>query len=204
MKHILVCTLLAVSLAAPTCQAAEPEFKFGLEWGFALTVYRYFYEYYYDQYGPVMETDSYLLFFGNGQIMGNAGICFSDKFRASLHCGYMGIHKGRHMIPVLARFTFYPKGYENNGFLCFADAGPAFGVNGSRNPERPCIICNAGCGWRIMMSSGISMDLLVSARGAFDNPSIWDPYTGEYLPADNIRRSVSDMCALEFSVGLNF
>jgi len=204
IKRALILILLATSLLSSVCHAEEPYFKFGLEWGAAATIYRYYYEYYYDVYETVMNTDSYFLFLGNGHVMGNAGLYFCDKFCASIHCGYMGIHKGRNMVPVLARMTFYPSGFRNNGLFCYGDAGPAFGVTENKNSNGLCVICHAGGGYRITLSRKIFLDFLLSARAAFDKPGIWSVYAGAYVPPENVRKSVSNMYGLEFSVGLNF
>lgn len=204
MRRKLFLVLFAICFTASICRAEEPSFKFGIEWGFATTIYRYYYEYYYDVYETTLNTDSYFLLLGNGHIMANAGLYFGDRFCVSLHSGYMGIHQGRHMIPVLARFSYFPSGFNNNGMFCFGDAGPAFGVTKNKNPYGLCVICHAGGGYRLALSSTMSIDFLISARAAFDKPGIWSPYLNDYIPTENVRKSISNMYGLEFTLGLNF
>lgn len=202
MKRIIVAIL--IGFACLQARAEKPEFKFGLDWGFSTSIHRDYYQYYVTSFGAEMDSDSYFLLLGNGYVTANAGLYFGRRFCASIHSGYMAIYSDRHMFPVLARFSFFPQGYRSKGMYCFADGGVAFA--GFKNTESAgvCAIGHLGGAYRIPLSSKSSLDFMVAARGAFDHPGIHDPYTHGYIPRSDVRKSDSNIYAIEFSVGLNF
>jgi len=204
MKRRFILIILSIIATCQVCRASEPEFHIGGEWGFAATVFRQYYAYYLYDGEAVLDTEDYFLILATGHALLNAGIYFSDKFEASILGGIMGIHTGRMVAPVLARFSYYPSGYHSKGFFCFADGGPALGVTKNEEASGICSICHLGGAYRCPLSSKFSLDFKLAARAAFDHPGIKDPYSGGYIPVGNVRKSKSNMYALELSLAIDF
>lgn len=204
MKRLLTLTIALLALCSGRCLAISPVVSLGVEWGvepqFA-TMHRF--NYVCAEGYRVNDQWSGVNYHTNAFITGNISFNLGQWFRLGLYSGYSGISKNVNVVPVTLRLSFFPKGWSNTGFLYFLDGGTGFQIHKADTPSQaPSILVKGGAGYRYILSSQTSLDFLLTARGAVDNPLILDPDGHGYVM--DVRYSTAAYFAIGFSVALNF
>ena len=194
-KLILAAILGLLGLSG---EARAPLVKYGVEWGYAPTVY-------YKQALNYISEDGYrvddrtggLTWSSNGFILAGVGLNVSEHFCLSAHSGYMGISGGNRVIPVLLRATGYVAGSEKDGITVFLDFGAGLHIPKEDQPDRkPCLTGDAGLGYHLVLERRAGLNLMFSVKGTYDRPLVPD--------AKEVRRSAAFYLAPVVSVGLDF
>lgn len=198
--------VIAMSLACICARARAPFLRYGIEWGFNPNVFAKTQLNYLTSEGyRVIDNTDRGDFFPCGFIMANIGINAWEYMSVSVHSGYMGVSRNNRVIPLLLRVTGHINGSQKDGMFVFLDGGVGFHLPKTDEPPRKLgVTGDAGIGYRLRLSSGMSLDLSFCIKGFYDRPLIKDPDTGQYVPEEDIFKSDAFYLNPSVSVGLTF
>ncbi len=213
MRKFISAVIVFALLSAPVCPGRTGEeetsgvgrISFGLEWGYSQNLYKYRHINILSQEGSRIN-DSFLGFstHPSGSVMGKIGYDLHEKVCAALYFGYAGISEGCRAYPVLLRVSFAPKGLYEEGFFSFVDGGLGFRIKPTEYDRRAVTVVDIGEGYRIRLSPGCSLDLLLSLRASYDSPAIDNPEGSGYVQKENIRSNVAECYSVNLSIALSF
>ena len=175
--------------------------RFGVEWGGAENLYSWSHFNYRTSEGYRVD-DPYAGFDPNFNGFFNVfvGNDISEKVSVTLSCGFSGLHKGLRALPVQLRGFYFPKGNHYDGLILYGDIG----ADMLNFEESPCLIGDAGSGWRLALGGQFALDFLAGLRISMDRPVLMDPDSGKKIPAQDINACMADYLALTFSIAPNF
>jgi len=177
--------------------------RFGVEWGYSLSVYKYYH------FNYIEATDGYRVddegssssWLINAYGVGMVGVDLSRYLNLSLNIGLTGIYRGRNVYSASIRGSWYFSNVNSSGFFIYSDGG--LGISEAFD-EDFCALMHIGGGYRISLSRRSDLDLSLSFRSALDHPEIWDEWEGKYVEKRNIRRNNALYYALCFGIGISF
>lgn len=173
----------------------------GIDWGWSLTPAAYHHYNYLDKSigfrinDEGWDTSPHV----NAYILGSIAYDFSRIFGISILSGYQGIEKGRRIVPVVTRATFYLAGNEDDTVILFTDMGLALDEF-----KRKCNFFQLGSGYRIALNTRNSISFRMGLKVTYDRPDIWDPIEEEYIPEHNIKRNDAWYYALNLGLTMEF
>lgn len=180
-----------------------PRFTFGLESSYVLTFLDYSHFNFISADGDRRDVKSMSAgAWSNGQILLHGGVNVSERVNVSLYTGYSGIFVRERMIPVSLRVTwFYGRDPMRNRWMTFCSAGAGF-----NNPDLKRISAEgkAGGGYRISLNRHVKMDLLMAFQEVYTHIRAFEYDTGNYVPADRLRRNDTWISAFTFGIALVF
>lgn len=141
-------------------------------------------------------------FIGNARILANVGVNVTPHIALAAYSGLTGISKDFRAVPLTLRSTYFIRGMDCDGLLCYVDGGVGF--KNHRNLSDVCTLLSAGTGYHMALSRSVSLDFLISARLTLDSPDIFDPDSGKVIPAGNIRVNSARYGSLNLSIALSF
>ena len=204
MKRLAALLSALLALGCLRCPAITPVVSLGVEWGIEpqiASMHRF--NYVCAEGYRVNDQWSGIDYHTNAFVTGNISFNIARWFRLGLYSGYCGVSKNVNVVPLTLRLSFYPKGWNADGFLYFLDSGVGFHLRKAGDPEQsPCILVKGGAGYRHILSSDASLDFLLTARGVIDRPLIEDPDGYGYVT--DVRYCSAAYLALGFSIALNF
>ncbi len=211
MKKSISALVALALLSALACQArtggetSGSRISFGLEWGYFQNLYKYRHINIISQEGSRIN-DSFLGLsaYPNGSVMAKISYNLHEKVCATLCGGYAGISEGCRAYPVLLRLSFAPKGLYSEGFFSFIDGGLGFRIKPAEYDRRTVTIGDIGEGYRIRLSPGCSLDLMLSLRASYDSPSIDNPEGEGYVLPENVRSNEAEYYSVNLSIALSF
>ena len=198
---ITICLLLICTVArgGDWAKRLHP----GLSWGYSTTLLTYHHYNYQDQSIGFRIDDSGWEpgFVSNGWVMAQIAVDIAPQLAVSFLSGYQGISKGRAFFPLVARFSLYPSGMQNDGIFIFADAG--LNLLESINSASAYAV-QGGIGRRLAVAHRLAIDVHAGIRMAYDRPPVWDPLEEEYIAPSNVRRNDAWNYSLNFGIALVF
>ncbi len=202
MKRVLSILLLILCCSLVAAQEARrPAFRWGLEWGYGVTAFKYWSVNYLDSSVGYRVWDENHAFQAKSTAF--ACICVgadvSRKANLSMQLGMMGIDKDREVIPVGIRFNYSFRGTDADGPMAFFGGGLGFPDHFTTAAVH---YANIGGGYRIRLSSLWDIDFLATFRLCDDHPPVRDPESGEYVNESNIRKNVTAYCSLALGVAI--
>jgi|GEM_PF-2162533 len=207
MRKLLI-SIMMVMLLAGTLHAGDsgrmPVFRTGVEWGYNLSFWHFYHFNYLSDVGARVDSqDNHFTNYSNGMACAYAGVLLSPSWELDIVSGYLGIWKGRTVVPINMRLVKYLSSYDTDGgFKLFIDGGP---IIGRAKGDSIAWMMKQGFGRRVMLSDRLSMDLMLSLQESYDHPggSVFDPGHGIYIPEGNALRSNAAYCAVCLSIALN-
>lgn len=179
---------------------ARMEPVFGVEWGGATTILERYHRNFMAEAGyRVDEKGSVMSLKTTGSLTAKAGIRFNEHYTATVNTGIMGVRQQRSAVPITARFSYNFKNYEQNGLMCFLEAGAIYPNRYYAN-----FITESGVGYRIGLSHRFSLDFMLTFRVCADERKITDPDTGADVDIWNIKKNNSTFFATGYKIGINF
>jgi len=200
---ILLLSSFQASLSARVLPDETPftRFRFGAEWGYTQCFFLYRdYNYITDEGYRVYNRSFSAHWQPNAQIVGQIGYVLTTRSMLSLGAGYMGMGKGNRLFPVYLRYTFYPRSISEDGLFTYAQAGAAWHIHPMDG--RTALLGAAGGGYRLHLSHGCDLDLLLGLKYLHDHPALVDE--GFSIPGHNIRKNIAGYCALDISIAISF
>lgn len=200
--YTIVFLLLFCNLAAARPPEGRGFMRWGAEWGYGTSFYRYWNHNYMDpDLGRIFDSDEDFSLSANGYILLSAGADILPWLNISLYSGLMGISYGRQVVPLAIRANFFPKGANNDGLLLLAGTGIGFSDYFSKVPAH---FANIGSGWRVAMNKRWDMDFTLQLRVCGDKPPIWDADRNAYVNESDIRGNIAVYCSIEFGIAISF
>lgn len=203
LRYLLLSVLILLSGVLCPAQEQPRLLRYGVEWGASTTIATYYHYNYLDNMIGYRIDDSGMDYdrFGNAFVTAYCGLDVSRRIGVSLRSGLTGIQRGRRIVPLTVRGSWYPHGTDADGLFALVEAGLGF-------PDffdaKPVPLSFLGGGYRYRLGDGMSVDVQLSWRGALDHPEIWDEQERHYILPQNIRRNDAWHSALVLSVALNF
>lgn len=197
--------LSIVLLAFPaSLSARSPKVGFGMEWGINPQFFKFHKYNYVSHEGYRVNGDKSGVDYNiNAFLEANVSFQTGEHTVLGLYSGYSGITENSRVIPLSLRFTLFPTGPGQDGFMYFADAGAGFHLHKAGTPNQgPCLITKLGAGYRYLLGGRTSLDLLFNLQGCIDNPLLEDPDFEGYVT--DVRFNSAAYLALSFSMALNF
>ena len=174
--------------------------RYGLEWGYTASFLHSYHNNYLSEEGErVDEKGLELFYFTNAQAIAHVGVDLLGKYSVALCSGYIGIKQERRAFPLTLRGSFFFDGYDSDGLFCFLDSGVAI-FNGDKNT----MIAKCGLGRRITLGHGVMLDAGISARLAYDHPSILDRITGRSVDKESLRRNDAAYGGINLTLDISF
>lgn len=206
MKRGLLISVFAILACIPAIAAGPqgvPFFEYGLEWGSSSTLYTSRHQNYTSDEGyRINESHSGWTFVSGGYITVNMGLNVTRWLNVGINTGYAGITEGRRAIPLTARASFYPKGIDSDGIMCFLDGGVGF--TDIRVPSKTCTLFSLGTGYHLAFSRLVGLNFICKLRLASDHPDIMDIDSGEKVPTGRIRENIANYWSLNCGIALDF
>ena len=203
-KAIISAFVLAAACLGAS--AAEPLFRYGIEWGFSPKIAGlYHYNYLSDEGYRINDEGGGLAYASNGLILANVGVNVTESLCVSVLTGDMGLSRGNRVIPALLRVSAYPAGISKDGAFFFLDGGTGIHPDRPDTPSRKAaVLAGLGGGYHIALSGIIGLELFASLRGAYDHALIVNPEGAGYIQEENIRRNNAGYISGNISVALTF
>ncbi len=173
----------------------------GVEWGMSLTPASFHHYNYLDESIGFRINDEgwdYNTKLG-AFILGSVSFDVTRSFSIGLLSGCQGVEKGRRIVPLITRLSFYLSSWEDDSFFVYTDLGIALD-----DLSRKCNLSQIGGGYRMSLTPAYSLCFRVSSRVVFDNPDVWDPIEEDYISERNIKRNDAWYCALNIGFSLEF
>lgn len=194
--------LAALMLFSLAMQARMPHISYGLEWGYTATFFKHaHYNFICDEGYRINEKTDTWRYFSNGAVMANVGVDITRHLNVSAYSGLLGVYSKRWVIPAELRLRYCPLGLDASGPLIHAGAAAAFPTSTLTDTGARGIL---GGGYRLAIYKSMSVDFLISLNLTLDHDNITDPDTKRYVPRSDITSNVSEYCAVNVSVALNF
>lgn len=177
--------------------------EFGVEWGYTGTFLHKYHNDYIDSTDgyriDVRDTD-YLLY---SNAFMQAGVQFeaAKHYALALNAGFAGVFQERRMFPILLRFSYFFRSFQEDGVFAMAEAGKAFVFDDKVLKNN---IARLGAGYRISLSSKNSIDFKSFVQLATDHPDIYNMNLGHKVQPAYLNCSDSYYGALVFSLALSF
>ena len=200
---LLLVAVLSVLFARPLGAQDRSLLRYGVEWGLSASVYNSFHYNYIDGIMGyrIDEEGSDTDCIGNAFAEVYCGTDLSRRLSLTLRAGFSGIARGRRVVPICLRLSWFPAGTCADGFFTLADGGLSF-------PDffeaKPAPVFRLGGGYRLLLTDSSSLDIQLCARLCQDHPDIWDEQERHYVETHNVRRSDAAHYALCLSAALNF
>ena len=207
-KSLIIIILLssfAASAPARVLPSGPPfnRFRVGVEWGYTQCLFGYRDYNFFSEEGYRVYDRSYGFHWAsNAQLTLQVGYALGERHLVSLLGGYIGMGKDNRLIPVAARYTFFPRSLYEDGFFAYAQAGAAWHFYSMAG--QTALLGAGGAGYRFRLSDDCSIDLLVGLKYLRDHPKLIDPDRGINVPEHNIRKNVAGYCALDISIAVSF
>lgn len=204
-KLLTIIALMYISLSAVHAQdhgqKGSARFRFGIEWGYSLSLLN---SYQYDYIDPsegfrVDKSGTKLQGSSNALIATSVGVEFARHFGASLNAGYAGISQARRIFPLSLRETVYFKSYDQDGILAYIEEGLGFHA---KDMAHPTYLAKTGTGYRFVLTPRSCMDFILSFQLSTDHPPIYDSHTMSYISKDNLRRSDALYTGINITVAI--
>lgn len=198
-----VCAIFFLALVSLLdCRAASPDFSFGVEWGYSISLLKAHHINYLDADGSrVSEQDVTTRSYSNANVLASVGLNLGDKTNISICSGYMGVEDNVRVIPALLRVSFAPRGLKSSGFVASIEGGA--GMNVLYN-DQILGLGGIGAGYRIGLSGKFSIDLKMYLRASYDHPNIYDPTYYGFVPKDRITINQAGYGSAGITVMVNF
>ena len=110
-----------------------------------------------------------------------------------------GIERGKCIVPLISRLSFYLSGKEEDSIFVLTDIGIALD-----EMKKHCNFIQIGSGYRLVLTPAYSLCFITSGRVAFDHPAVWDPIEEDFISKRNIKRNDAWYCALNIGLSLEF
>lgn len=191
--------LLFVTFGA---EARIPHISYGLEWGYTATFFKHAdYNFICNEGYRINDNINIWRYFSNGAIMANVGMDITPRLNVSAYSGLLGVYARRWVIPAELRFRFCPSGLDVTGPVFHAGVAAVYPTSTLTDTGARGVL---GGGYRFAIYKSLSVDFLLSVNLTVDHDRITDPDTKEYVLRKDITSNVSEYCALNLSVALNF
>ena len=126
---IILLSSFVSSVSAHVLPSGPPfnRFRFGVEWGYTQCFFGYRDYNFFSEEGYRVYDRSYGFHWAaNAQLMLQVGYTLGERSIVSLLGGYIGMGQGNRLLPVAARYTFFPRSLYEDGFFAYAEAGAAW------------------------------------------------------------------------------
>ncbi len=202
-KRSAILLILLLSCSLSQAQGLRSAFRWGLEWGYGASAFRYWSNNYLDAQVSyrIWDEGHEFAFTPNAYATLYAGADIGRHLNLSLYSGTMGIYTDRQVIPVGLRATLAFRGNDSGGALAFLGGGFCFPGLSFSSPGH---YLQIGGGYRIKLGSVMDMDLLAHLRTCDDHPPIWDEEDGAYVQDGNIRKNLAVYSSFELGVAISF
>lgn len=202
-KRFAIAFLLMLACSPAFCQTQRSWFRWGLEWGYGASAFKYWSNNYFDSKVGcrIWDEGHEFAFVPNAYAGLYAGVDVGTRLNLSLFSGTMSVYSGRQVIPLGLRSTYAFRGQDSQGALALLGGGFCFHDFSFASPG---YYLQLGGGYRIKLGSLMNMDLLARLRACDDHPPIWDEEVGAYVERDNIRKNLAAYASFELGVAISF
>ena len=202
INRTIIC--LTLLLASQSLSALSPRFDLYVEWGYTQSLFGKFkYNILSSEGGRLYDSHRGAKFCSNGDLLAGVMMKLGQKNGITFLSGYSGVPSTSRIIPLELRYSYFCKGFENDGFFTFAEGGIGLKIE-SEFDTFPAYMAVLGSGYRLKLSPGSSIDFLLEMKSIFDRPKIPDPEGQGYVKAENILSNMAYYYGLNLSVALSF
>jgi len=180
----LVLSILMLSLFAQSLSAGGKDFlgRFhpGIEWGYSGNMFNFHHFNYLDESigFRINEEEWTAKYSTNAFAYASLSFDLPPYFTTSILTGFEGIDKGRRIIPLLARLSYYPFFLDQDGIFLFLDGGIALKHHENDKYVKQ---VQLGGGYSLMLCDHSKLSFNLGFRLAYDRPDVWDPIEEEYV-----------------------
>lgn len=194
---VLLCSLTVFAGGGDFMRRFHP----GVEWGMSLTPATFHHYNYLDESIGFRINDEGWDYRKklNAYILGSLGFDVTRTFSIALLSGWQGIERGKCIVPLISRLSFYLSGKEKDSIFVLTDIGLALD-----EMKKRCNFIQIGSGYRLVLTPAYSLCFITSGRVAFDHPAVWDPIEEDFISERNIKRNNAWYCALNIGLSLEF
>lgn len=202
-KRTAITLLLILACSLAFCQEQRSRFRWGLEWGYGASGFKYWSNNYFDSKVGyrIWDEGHEFAVIPNAYAGLYAGFDLGRRINLALFSGTMGIYSDRQVIPLGLRVTYAFMGQDSQGALALLGGGLCFHDFFVSSPGQ---YLQIGGGYRIKLNGKMNMDLLAHLRACDDHPPIWDEENGAYVDAVNIRKNLAVYTSFELGVAIGF